>query len=176
MVANRLPRPKPHAIVAGMAASNDSRIRRRQRAHFQIAKALSVAPKVQYGALPWRIVDGTLEVMLLTSRDTGRWVIPKGWPHEGMSPARSAAQEAFEEGGITGAITKKPIGRFHYLKFIGDKDAAECVVHVHAMEVEEELSRWPEKSQRTRKWFLRPDAADLVDEPELREIILEFMP
>lgn len=159
-----------------MDAVNKTRIRRRQRQHFRIARALSVAPKVQYGALPWRIVDGTLEVMLLTSRDTGRWIIPKGWPHEGMTPARSGAQEAFEEAGITGAITKKPIGRYRYLKVLDDQDALECIVHVHALEVDEELSRWPEKKQRTRKWFLRPEAADLVDEPELRAIILDFMP
>lgn len=114
--------------------------------------------------------------MLVTSRETGRWVIPKGWPHDNMSPARSAAQEAFEEAGITGAITKKPVGRFHYLKFYGDNDAVECVVHVHAMEVEEELARWPEKNQRTRRWFLRPEAAEQVDEPELRAIMLEFTP
>lgn len=151
-------------------------VRRRQRQHFRIAKALSTAPKVQYGALPWKCVNGTLEVMLLTSRDTGRWVIPKGWPHEGMSPARSAAQEAWEEAGITGAITKKPIGRYHYLKVLGDEDAVECVVHVHAMEVGEQQSDWPEKSQRKTRWFLRPEAADLVDEPELREIIQTFAP
>ena len=151
-------------------------VRRRQRHHFRIAKALSAAPKVQHGALPWRWVDGTLEIMLVTSRETGRWVIPKGWPHDGLSSARSAAQEAFEEAGITGAITKKEIGRFHYLKFLGKDDAIECIVHLHAMEVEEELPRWPEKAQRTRKWFLRPDAAEAVDEPDLRKLILSFAP
>ena len=160
-----------------MATRNTQpRVQRRQRQHFRIARALSTAPKVQYGALPWRVVDGTLEVMLVTSRDTGRWIIPKGWPHEGMSPARSAAQEAFEEAGIGGAITKKPIGRFHYLKVLGGGDAVECIVHVHALEVDEELANWPEKNQRTRKWFLRPEAADHVDEPELRSIIQEFVP
>lgn len=149
---------------------------RRQRTHFRIARALSVAPKVQYGALPWRRIDGTLEIMLLTSRETGRWIIPKGWPHEDMSPARSAAQEAWEEAGITGAITRKPVGRFHYPKFYGDQDAVECIVHVHALEVGEELARWPEKAQRTRRWFLRPEAADSVNEPGLRAIILSFTP
>lgn len=159
-----------------MGDKDGHRIRRRQRQHFQIAKALSAAPKVQHGALPWRWSNGTLEIMLVTSRETARWVIPKGWPHEAMSPARSAAQEAFEEAGITGAITKKPIGRFHYLKFFSDKDAVDCIVHVHALEVEEELADWPEKDQRNRKWLLRPEAADLVDEPELREIIQSFVP
>ena len=114
--------------------------------------------------------------MLITSRDTGRWIIPKGWPHEGMIPARSAAQEAWEEAGITGAITKLPVGRYHYLKVLGDRDAVDCVVHVHAMEVEEEHLRWPEKSQRERRWFLRYEAADRVDEPDLREIILTCSP
>lgn len=131
---------------------------------------------MQYGALPWRVVDGTLEVMLITSRDTGRWIIPKGWPLEGMSPAHSAAQEAWEEAGITGAITRKPLGRFRYLKVLGEEDAVECVVHVHAMEVGEEHANWPEKNQRKRQWFLRHEAADLVNEPELRRIVLGFVP
>ncbi|WP_421849169.1 NUDIX hydrolase [Oricola sp.] len=151
-------------------------VKRRQRQHFHIAEALRAAPKVQYGALPWRMVDGTLEVLLLTSRDTGRWVLPKGWPHEGMSPAKSAAQEAFEEAGITGAITRKDIGRFHYLKFRPDKRSVECVVHVHALEVEKQLDDWPERLQRKTQWFLRHEAAERVDEPELRDIILSFVP
>jgi 8-oxo-dGTP pyrophosphatase MutT (NUDIX family) len=152
------------------------RVRRRQRQHFRIAEALRTAPRTQHGALPWRMRDGTLEVLLLTSRDTGRWLIPKGWPHDNMSPARSAAQEAYEEAGIAGAITKKPIGTYHYLKVLSGEEAVECVVHVHAMEVDAQQEDWPEKDQRKTQWFMRQEAADLVDEPELREIILTFAP
>lgn len=162
-------------IVIHVAYSADMNSDKGDR-QLQMAQALSVAPKVQFGALPWRIVDGTLEVMLVTSRDTGRWIIPKGWPHAGMSPARSAAQEAFEEAGIRGSITKNSVGRFHYLKQSDDKDAVGCIVHVYALEVQEELSDWPEMHQRTRKWFERPQAADLVNEPELYRIILEYSP
>ena len=151
-------------------------VKRRQRQHFHIAQALRAAPKVQYGAMPWRKVDGTMEVLLLTSRDTGRWVIPKGWPHDGMSPAKSAATEAFEEAGVNGAITRKDIGSYHYLKYREDMKSVECVVHVHALEVQEQLDDWPERSQRETRWFLRHEAAELVDEPELRDIILTFVP
>ena len=81
-----------------------------------IPALMALPPRVQYAALPWRMTDGTLEVLLLTSRGTGRWVIPKGWPHDSFSSAHSAAQEAYEEAGIRGAITREPIGSYRYDK------------------------------------------------------------
>ena len=137
---------------------------------------MAVPPRVQYGALPWRMVDGTLEVMLLTSRGTKRWVIPKGWPHDSLSSAGSAAQEAWEEAGVRGPVTETPVGSFRYEKIRDEGGSVTCVVHVHAMKVVEQLPDWPEKGQREFQWFPRQTAALQVHEPGLRELILSFAP
>ena len=120
--------------------------------------------------------DGTLEVMLLTSRGTKRWVIPKGWPHDSLSSAGSAAQEAWEEAGVRGPVTETPVGSFRYEKIRDEGGSVTCVVHVHAMKVVEQLPDWPEKGQREFQWFPRQTAALQVHEPGLRELILSFAP
>jgi len=137
---------------------------------------MALPPRVQYGALPWRMRDGTLEVLLLTSRGTGRWVVPKGWPHDAFSSAHSAAQEAWEEAGIRGTVTREPIGSYRYDKTRDEGGSVECVVYVHALEVKEQLDDWPEKGQRELQWFPRDVAAGNVDEPELRDLILCYGP
>ena len=75
-------------------------------------------PHIQYAALPWRMPGKRLEILLLTSRDTGRWVIPKGWPKKGLRPWETAAEEAYEEGGIHGAIEQAALGWYDYSVFI----------------------------------------------------------
>lgn len=137
---------------------------------------LALPPRVQYAALPWRMRDGTLEAMLLTSRGTGRWVIPKGWPHDGFSSAHSAAQEAYEEAGIRGSVTTAPIGSYCYTKTRDEGGSVDCVVYVHALEVKDQLEDWPEKGQRKTRWFPRGEAASLVAEAELRTLISSFCP
>jgi len=141
-----------------------------------IPALMALPPRVQYAALPWRMTDGTLEVLLLTSRGTGRWVVPKGWPHDEFSSAHSAAQEAYEEAGIRGAVTREPIGSYRYDKTRDEGGSVECVVYVHALEVIEQLDEWPEKGQRDLQWFPRLSAAEKVAEPELRELILTYGP
>jgi 8-oxo-dGTP pyrophosphatase MutT (NUDIX family) len=90
--------------------------------------------QLQYAALPFRRrADLTIEVMLITSRDTGRWVIPKGWPVPKLTPRNSAAHEAREEGGIVGRIGERPIGRFHYDKRLSDGSSTHCEVEVFAL-------------------------------------------
>lgn len=143
---------------------------------FRFPTLITVPPRVQYGALPWRMVDGTLEVLLLTSRGTGRWIIPKGWPIEGLGADGTAAREAYEEGGIEGAVTKEAIGEYHYEKMRDEGGAVDCVVYVHALQVSEQKESWPEMHQRTTRWFARKEAAELVAEPELRDLILFFSP
>lgn len=142
----------------------------------KISGLMTLPPRVQYGALPWRMADGTLEVLLVTSRGTGRWVIPKGWPHDGLSSAQSAAQEAFEEAGIVGAVTEEPVGSFRYEKVRQEGDCVDCIVYVHALMVEQFLPSWPEKSQRQSQWFPRHIAAQNVAEAELGELILKYAP
>ena len=72
-------------------------------------------PRAQFAALPWRRnADGEVEVLMITSRDTRRWVIPKGWPIKGIKSPKSAAQEAFEEAGVIGKVRKSPVGAYAY--------------------------------------------------------------
>src|SRR6266487_779296 len=80
----------------------------------------AVVKRVQYGALPYRLRTGSRrpQFMLITSRETQRWVIPKGWPKKGKSPQYSAAREAFEEAGVLGAVAKRPVGSFSYKTFV----------------------------------------------------------
>lgn len=127
-------------------------------------------PRRQVGALVWRFEDGVLEVLLITSRDTGRFVIPKGWPMKGMSDAKAAAREAFEEAGVEGKIGKKPIGHYSYNKIFGPGFALPCVVDVYAMQLDKTLKRWPEKQERKRHWLPLHEAAQSVHETELRDL------
>lgn len=132
-------------------------------------------PADQCAALPWRRgVDGRLEVLLITSRDTGRWVIPKGWPMKGKSPSRAAAREAFEEAGVVGRVAEAPRGAYHYDKtLLGGLQRAVCV-QVFDLQVEEERKTWPEMGQREKLWVAPGDAAALVDEPELQRLLAAF--
>jgi len=128
--------------------------------------------QIQYAALPFRRrADRTVEIMLITSRDTGRWVIPKGWPVPNLTPCNSAAHEAREEGGLIGQIGERPIGQFHYDKRLSDGSSMHCAVEVFALEVERQMKSWLEKDQRRTRWFAVAEAADAVHEPELRALI-----
>jgi 8-oxo-dGTP pyrophosphatase MutT (NUDIX family) len=129
----------------------------------------------QFGVLPWRIGErGTREVMLLTSRDTHRWVIPKGWPMKGRKPVEVAKQEAYEEAGLVGrVVSKRPIGSFHYEKRLAKK-ALLCEVRVFLFRVERQLCDWPEKSSRETRWFDAEEAAGRVEEGGLSKIIKRF--
>jgi len=130
---------------------------------------------VQFAALPWRIGEGgRRQIMLLTSRDTRRWVIPKGWPMKGLKPAEVACQEAYEEAGLIGQIVgKRPLGNFHYQKQLTKKERL-CQVRVFSFRVERQLDDWPEKAQRETAWFDAAEAAELVAEVGLGGIIERF--
>jgi 8-oxo-dGTP pyrophosphatase MutT (NUDIX family) len=127
--------------------------------------------KKQYAALAWRYAGGNREVLLISSRDTGRWVIPKGWPIKGLSPAQTAAREAYEEAGLGGQVSKKPIGNFEYPKRLNNGSVLPCKVEVFAFEQMVQHPSWPEQGQRQLQWFSVPEAANAVQEPELKEII-----
>jgi 8-oxo-dGTP pyrophosphatase MutT (NUDIX family) len=108
---------------------------------------------LQVGALPYRVSpDGKIEVLLVTSRGTGRWIIPKGWPMPGKTLQEAAAIEAWEEAGVRGAVSDAELGRFTYDKERFLLRPIPCEVVVYALSVEEELEDWPERSQRRRKW------------------------
>lgn len=128
----------------------------------------------QIAALPWRDGEDGLRILLITSRRTQRWVVPKGWPMEGLKAHQAAAQEAYEEAGIRGEIAPKAIGAFHYLKLMKRGHTQLCKVDVFPMQVLEQDEIWPEHDQRTLQWFTVEEAVAQVEEPELAELILAF--
>jgi 8-oxo-dGTP pyrophosphatase MutT (NUDIX family) len=129
--------------------------------------------KLQFAVLPWRRTD-RLEIMLVSSRETGRWVLPKGWPMKGIKPHKTAAREALEEAGIRGKVAKTSLGGYSYTKRLENDSVQVCRVQAFAFEVEQERDSWLEKHERTRRWFAVPDAAEAVEELELREAIRKF--
>lgn len=134
-------------------------------------------PKSQFAALPFkRSKKGKLQFLLITSRGTKRWVLPKGWPMSKLSGSQAAAQEAYEEAGIRGAVQEKAAGQYHYLKLRVTKDPIPCCVDVFPLEVTDLLDEWPEQDERTRKWFNPSDAVKAVDEPELKALLANWEP
>jgi 8-oxo-dGTP pyrophosphatase MutT (NUDIX family) len=130
--------------------------------------------RVQYGALPVTEQQGEPMVMLVTSRGTGRWIIPKGRPEKGVAPHKLAQREAWEEAGLIGRIQRKPIGRFIHPKRRADGSTVHCEIEVFRLDVEEELSDWPERGQRERCWCTLPEAIEKVGEHELAKLLQRF--
>ena len=132
-------------------------------------------PRTQYAALPWRKRgDGQTEILLITSRDTRRWVIPKGWPMQDINPGPCAAREAFEEAGVMGMPGRKTLGVYHYDKRLRSGRMQHVRVMVYPLEVREARDIWPEMAERDRLWSSPAEAATLVDEPELRTLLAKF--
>lgn len=130
----------------------------------------------QIAALPWRKREQGVEVMLITSRETRRWVIAKGNPMEALSDEKAAAQEAYEEAGVQGVISQSAMGTFDYDKRMKDGQLVPCTVDVYPLEVLIQLGSWPEVDQRKRQWMGLAEAATKVDEVELAELIRTFTP
>jgi len=114
------------------------------------------------------------EVLLISSRETGRWVIPKGWPKILRTFWRSAEIEASEEAGIIGKIRRKAIGEYKYLKRLGSGKHLTCTVKVFPLEVSAQRLSWPERNQRKILWLPLEEAAKHVEEPGLAELIRTF--
>ena len=131
--------------------------------------------RTQFGALCWRVQKGELQVLLVSSRRSGRWILPKGWPMHGQTPADAAATEAWEEGGVRGKVTPVCVGIYSYHK-VQRSGSLPCVVAVFPLKVTREAAKWPEGNERRRRWVSRKKAANLVDEPELQRMIKEFDP
>ena len=131
---------------------------------------------IQYGVLAWRKGErGETLVLLITSRDTGRWVVPRGNPMPGLSPHRTAAEEAWEEAGVRGEVSPRPLGAYRYDKRRRG-GSVPAQVTLFQMRVDEEFADWPERSQRNRRWFAPAEAAALVAEPDLAALISGFDP
>jgi uncharacterized protein len=132
---------------------------------------------VQFAALPFRIhPEKGLQVLVITSRDTRRWVIPKGNPMPRLRGHETAAQEAYEEAGIEGEVLDRPLGHYNFEKLRRSGDFAHALVTVYPMRVTRQHFVWPERDQRTIRWLEPRKAAMLVEEPELKALIQSFAP
>jgi 8-oxo-dGTP pyrophosphatase MutT (NUDIX family) len=130
--------------------------------------------RVQAAALPWRQTDSGIEVLLVTSRGSKRWITPKGWPENNERLHQAAAREAAEEAGVDGAVAEREIGRFYYGKQMKSGLRWRCEVPVFPIEVSQLADKWPERKKRTRQWFSPQEAARVVEEGDLGELIIEF--
>lgn len=131
----------------------------------------------QFAALCYRInKKGNPKILLVTSRGTGRWVLPKGWPMDGHTPAASAAQEAWEEAGVRGDPGNQCLGLYSYQKWLDRAVPLPIIVMVYPLAVTQLVDEFPEQDQRLRQWFSPAKAADNVQEPELARILQEFHP
>ncbi|HEY0121964.1 MAG TPA: NUDIX hydrolase [Rhizobium sp.] len=128
----------------------------------------------QYAAICYRKhpEPDQAEVLVVTSRESGRWIVPKGWPIKGKKPHEVAAIEAFEEAGVRGKIKKKRFGYFTYLKQLPDDSRVPCIVQLHLLEVEKTFENFPERGQRLSEWVSFTEAARRVREPELKSLLL----
>src|SRR6056297_286760 len=126
----------------------------------------------QIAALPMRWKkDGTFQVLMVTSRDTGRWIMPKGWTMDGKKPWAAAEIEALEEAGAVGYIGREVIGTHSYKKKLEDGSSLKCHVDVYPMVVEHLKRNWKERGERKRRWFTAKSAAKRVNEPKLAKLL-----
>jgi 8-oxo-dGTP pyrophosphatase MutT (NUDIX family) len=124
----------------------------------------------QFAALPYRMRDNDVEILLITTRKKGRWSIPKGWPIKHVTPQRTAAVEAYEEAGVRGATGRKKVGKFKKRR-IRNKRSVVCDVEIFPLQVGSLKPSWPEKSERSRVWVRPNEAAKLVKKAGLRRAI-----
>ena len=126
-------------------------------------------PALQVGALCLQADTG--KGLLVTSRGTGRWIIPKGWPMDGRSVGGAALREAWEEAGVRGEVEETAFGRYSYDKKLTKGLSAPVEVQVHLVRVEGLDKNFPERKQRQRRWFTPAEAAGLVDEAGLARLL-----
>ena len=130
----------------------------------------------QYAAICYRRDpdSGDYVTLLITSRGTGRWVIPKGGPIKGKPARRVAAVEAFEEAGVKGKVSKASLGRFSTMKRMEDGKDLPCLVEVFALRVVSVTEKYKERGQRQASWVPLSQAGRMVEEPELRGIFTKL--
>ena len=132
-------------------------------------------PLVQVAALCVRGKGKDKEVLLITSRGTGRWIIPKGWPMHGKSDAEAATQEAWEEAGVRATKTSPmPIGSYRYAKNGPGGIVTPMEAQVYMVKVDKLAKKFPEATERKRKWFRPKEAAQKVDEMALKDLLLSL--
>jgi len=132
--------------------------------------------RTQFAALCFCVDKGKPRVLMVTSRGTGRWILPKGWPIDGKTPAEAALREAWEEAGVKGRVAGRCLGLFSYRKILPGDGGLPCVAMVYPVRVTSLAGSYPEKGQRRRKWMTPAKAATKVEEPELAQILRAFDP
>jgi 8-oxo-dGTP pyrophosphatase MutT (NUDIX family) len=132
--------------------------------------------RTQFAALCYRRRAGKLQILLITSRRSRRWIVPKGWPMDGRTPEACALQEAWEEAGVHGRASGPCIGVYTYEKRRSDEDDLSCLVMLYPVEVKSLSKRFPEADERNRRWVSRKEAARLVAEADLAGLIRNFEP
>ena len=146
------------------------------KAWSEVVRPLIKRPnRFQVAALCYRGKGDQREVLLITSRGTGRWILPKGWPIDGMNAAEAAMQEAWEEAGVSdGKIGTKPVGEFNYVKHMDDGGAAQCDAQVYSIKVKTMQDEFPEADERELRWVPAEEAAEMVDEKGLQKLLRDF--
>ncbi|WP_293446838.1 NUDIX hydrolase [Planktotalea sp.] len=147
-----------------------------KKAWAEVVQPLIQRPnRVQVAAICYQGSGADRKVLVITSRETKRWILPKGWPIDGLDANSAAAQEAWEEAGVKPAnINPDPIGTYDYEKRMDEGGTVSCETQVYAIEVDHLVDDFPEASERTRKWVSLAEAAELVDEPGLQDILRNF--
>ena len=134
--------------------------------------------RAQFAALCFRWIKEQREsrILLISSRDSGRWILPKGWPVNGRTPAQSALLESYEEAGVQGKVYDQCMGHYSYTKLMGNRRAVACVVGVYPIRVKSLLKKFPERGERRRIWLSPKDAAKMISEPALKPMLRQFDP
>jgi 8-oxo-dGTP pyrophosphatase MutT (NUDIX family) len=134
------------------------------------------ALRTQFGALCYRLRDGKVEVLMISSRKSGRWIIPKGWPMDDMTPTQAAATEAHQEAGVKGTAYDVCLGGYSYVKVVENKGEVPVMVMVYPIKVKRLLTDYPERDQRKRKWVSLKKAGEKLSDPELATLVRQFDP
>lgn len=158
----QLKRPRASTLLQQLAAAPET--------------LFNKAFRKQYGAICFRRTGENIEILIITSRDSGRWIMPKGWPIKGKKPYETALIEAFEEAGVNGKVRKAPVGSYTYLKDIEDGGLVPCVVEMFQVEVKEIRVKFKERGQRSQLWVTPDEAARCVREIELKSLLVNFKP
>lgn len=141
-------------------------------------KLFTGAFRQQYAALCFRYADNSadVEILLVTSRTSQRWIIPRGWPMKRKKPHQAAAIEAWEEAGVRGRVKKDAVGRYTYLKMLDNGDVVPCMVDVFQIEVTEMDATFKEHGERLLEWVRPDEAARRVRDIELKSLLVDFRP
>ncbi|TDJ56950.1 MAG: NUDIX hydrolase [Ignavibacteria bacterium] len=120
----------------------------------------------QSAIIPYRLEEGKLEILLITSIRKKKWIIPKGFIEFNLSAFESAKKEAFEEAGVIGTNETIELGSFTIKKYGGRTN-----IVVYSMEVEKFKDDYPEKNLRKRKWYSVEEAIETISIPEVIKMI-----